>query len=517
MSDQESEIATPDVFTKQTQKLIGGIQAKPLKEREPEYQKAMAKVLPFQVQAGVDVEREKIARDVDVKESSAKEGQRLSEVQRMEQKGFAEKLDKYAPPTFQPSQEDLTTYAQLGSSIVTLGMMLGGGGKVPAKAALASMTGMLNGWRTGRKELYERESKNFEKESQRLTAVRKSIQDDMNQAMSLYPTRRKDAIALIESARYKAGSESVLGAMLYKGNYDGAMKLLESASKLDAVRLASEQKIEAEKLKANAADRRQRETMAQRERLAKTKGAGKGLSQQQQGFEDMVSISINEAAAQVENLATMKFATTGFWQGRNTKGLFDAPLGVLANTLTTEDVQRYNAVIGVLGREAAKVFAGGRIITDKAADQMSDQFKIKGGDKPFTVLEKMANIRQFFERAITVKQARQDVSPGMKEIYLNALTSFAEAIPITNKEVNEAKRQFDASKGKSTKTFGEIIKEMGSAKPAAAAPASPAAPVAAAPTIDKADLRSKAAARIAAGANKDTVAKKYKEITGEDY
>ena len=164
MSDQESEIATPDVFTKQTQDLIGGIKAKPLTEREPEYQKAMAKMLPAKIQAGVNVEKQKIERDVGVKEAGAKEGQRLSEEQRTEQKGFAEKLDKYAPPTFQPSQEDLTTYAQLGSSIVTLGMMLGGGGKVPAKAALSSMTGMLNGWRTGRRELYERESKNFDKE-----------------------------------------------------------------------------------------------------------------------------------------------------------------------------------------------------------------------------------------------------------------------------------------------------------------------------------------------------------------
>ena len=79
MADQESEIATPDVFTKQTQDLIGGIQAKPLAEREPEYQKAMAKILPAQIQAGVNVERQKIARDVGVKEAGAKEGQRLSE------------------------------------------------------------------------------------------------------------------------------------------------------------------------------------------------------------------------------------------------------------------------------------------------------------------------------------------------------------------------------------------------------------------------------------------------------
>jgi hypothetical protein len=69
-------------------------------------------------------------------------------------------------------------------------------------------------------------------------------------AMRLWPTKRKDAIDLIETARYKAGTDSVLGAMLYKGNYDGAIKLLESARKTDEVRLKDEAKIEAAKVKA---------------------------------------------------------------------------------------------------------------------------------------------------------------------------------------------------------------------------------------------------------------------------
>ena len=280
----DEELASPEVFTKQAKGIIDPIQALPLKDRAPKYQEAMAEILPQQIQAGVNVEREKIARDVDVKEAGAKEGQRLSEVQRMEQKGFAEKLDKYAPPTFQPSQEDLTTYAQLGSSIVTLGMMLGGGGKVPAKAALASMTGMLNGWRTGRKELYERESKNFEKESQRLSAVRKSIQDDMNQAMSLWPTKRKDAMALIEAVRFKVGSDSVLGAMLYKGNYDGVMKALESASKLDAAKLKDENALAAKKVDEAARERRHIETMRQRERLAEIRAQSKLDGKSDKGF-----------------------------------------------------------------------------------------------------------------------------------------------------------------------------------------------------------------------------------------
>lgn len=499
--------------------VVSDIKQKPVGDRRQAFIEEQARILPEKIKADVDYQRAKFDLETSGKEARAKEGQAQTLLQETDIKQRREGIDKNALPVFSPTQEDLTSYAQLGSAIATLGLMLGGGGKVPAKAAISSMTGMLNGWRTGRKDLYERESKSFDKEFQRVTAIRKSLQDDLSTAMQLWPTKRKDAMDIIESLVNKTGAQSVFGKLLYSGQYKAASDFLGNAQKVEeAARIKDEEnKRRDATAKATAAYRK---AMLEKTPL---KGAGKGLSQQQQGFEDMVSISINEAAAQVENLSTMKFSTTGIWQGRNTKGLLDAPLGVLANTLTTEDVQRYNAVISVLGREAAKVFAGGRIITDKAADQFSDQFKIKGGDKPFTVLEKMANIRQFFERAITVKQARPDVSPGMQEIYLNALTSFKEAIPITNKEVNEAKRIFDQSKGKSTKTFGEIIKEMGSAKPEAAAPAapaspaSPAAPVSAAPSIDKADLRLKAAAKIAEGAKKDIVAKRYKEITGEDY
>ena len=359
----DDEIASPEVFTKQTQKLIGGIQEKPLKEREPEYQKAMAKTLSSQIQAGVDVEREKIARDVDVKQSGAREGERLSEVQRMEQKGFAEKLDKYAPPTFQPSQEDLTTYAQLGSSIVTLGMMLGGGGKVPAKAALASMTGMLNGWRTGRKDLYERESKNFEKESQRLTAVRKSIQDDMNQAMSLWPTKRKDAMALIESARYKAGSESVLGAMLYKGNYDGAMKLLESARKTDEAKLKNENDIAARKAIEAAKDRRHREDMIQKAAAAKTKAESKPVARSaiNERYANTVYRSGNEVLRSLQLIEQIGITTGGGVLGAVVgKGTIPSELQRQLGQVFTEEQQRnYNTAMSGVALEMAYVLNGG--------------------------------------------------------------------------------------------------------------------------------------------------------------
>jgi len=264
----ESALEPTEQFQKMTRDVIDPIQALPLKDRAPQYQSAMAEMLPQQIQAGVNLEREKSEREVGVKQAGAEEGQRQTILQQKEMEEGIAKRDKYALPTFTPSQEDLGTYAQLASSIMTMGLLIGAGGKSSAKIAVASMTGMLKGWKEGRKDLYERESKNFEKESARISNIRKDIQSDLDRAMRLWPTKRKDAIALIETARYKAGTESVLGAMLYKGNYDGAMKLLESARKVDESKLKDQQKVEAAKIKADADDRREGRKIASAEKIA---------------------------------------------------------------------------------------------------------------------------------------------------------------------------------------------------------------------------------------------------------
>lgn len=380
------------------------------------------------------------------------------------EKNLAEKKrkeDQFPYPSFHPTQENAFSLGQIFSMIATAAVSMGNIGKVGGMGALGAMTGMLQGWRQGRIDLFNREKQEFDKKVNEIKLARDAIQKDWNDYLALRVLKVEEARAKLNELLSKVGQNSIIAANIAKGDLNAVNNFLNGVS--NVVYELEKQKRHSEEMEQRRQDRlsREAESRAFRLEMARLKASGKksSLSPQQQSFEDMVSISLNEAAAQVENLATMKFATTGFWQGRNTKGLLDAPLGVLTNTLTTEDVQRYNAVIGIIGREAAKVFAGGRIITDKAAEDFAGQFKVREGDKPFTVLEKMANIRQFFERAIQVKQARPDVNLEMQQIYINALNSFRNSIPITNKEVNEAKRQADQKKGK-TKTFGQIMGEM---------------------------------------------------------
>lgn len=385
------------------------------------------------------------------------------------------------PEAFAPTQTNAEDLMSLFALTGIAGMLLGkGGGNQAAIGAQKAMTGMIQGYIAGRKDLYDREKQIFDSNVKLMEARKREITEAFETAFKEATTiGLSQAKSNLEIALAKAGAD-ILATKVKREGIEAGAESLKELSKVLEKRAEFQNKLDAARIQARGLTERSRPvivkvgdknylinpvtgqyvTDSEGNRVeAAPPAKGRGLSQQQQSFEDMVNISINEAAAQVKTLENMPLSTTGIWQGRNTKGLFDAPLGVLTNALTTEDVQRYNKIIGILGREAAKVFAGGRIITDKAADQFSDQFKIKMGDKPFTVLESLANIRQFFERAIEVKQSRSDLTPEMKEIYEKSLKEFKEAIPITNSEVNRLYREIKQLKpGQKGETTGEFIK-----------------------------------------------------------
>lgn len=193
-----------------------------------------------------------------------------------------------------------------------------------------------------------------------------------------------------------------------------------------------------------------------------------------QSFEDMVAIAINEAGLSIRNLENTPLATTGIFQGRNTKGLFDAPIGALANKLTTEETQRYNNITTGLGANFAKVLMGGRVVPVSTQNYYNDRFSIRDGDRPFTVLTKLADIRQVFERAIEVKKLSKNTSPEMKELLSNVEEEIKKSIPFTVEDVNRVAAEVAQSKGKSVKTFKNFMTEQmgdrGSSSGASGAP-----------------------------------------------
>jgi hypothetical protein len=153
------------------------------------------------------------------------------------QRGLVEeakrKEEKDPFPTFQPTQEDAMSYGQLGSMIATLGVMLGSGGKASAKVALGSMSGMMSGWQKGRKDLWDKEAKTFDKEMSRIKAIRDSITKDLEMGIKLASTDREASRAAYASAAHKAGANSIIAAQINRGQSEAALDSLKSAFKLN--------------------------------------------------------------------------------------------------------------------------------------------------------------------------------------------------------------------------------------------------------------------------------------------
>jgi hypothetical protein len=225
------------------------------------YQSEVTGAKGAELKAKLDVEQ-------GVREAGAKSLQDYA----TEEKGLidtakAEK-EKNPFPTFQPTQEDAMSYGQLGSMVATLGVMLGSGGKASAKVAIGSLTGMMNGWQKGRKDLWEKESKTFEKEVNRIKMIRESITKDLETGLKLAGTNRDASKAALESAAYKAGSGSVIARYLATGRATDALDFAKKSADLD-------QKIEEQIMSAAARETMHKQTIAEAQRLRETTAANK--------------------------------------------------------------------------------------------------------------------------------------------------------------------------------------------------------------------------------------------------
>ena len=143
------------------------------------------------------------------------------------------KKDEYPRPEFHPTKENLASLGALFSMVSTLGMIVGSSGKMGANNAMNAMTGMLKGWQTGRKDLYEKEVKEFDKEYKRITDLRNEIEKQLEKSIQLRGIDKEASYAAGQQAIALAGTNSVLGNMLNKGNVEGALKLLDSGLTVD--------------------------------------------------------------------------------------------------------------------------------------------------------------------------------------------------------------------------------------------------------------------------------------------
>ena len=115
-----------------------------------------------------------------------------------------------------------------------MGMLVGASGKQSAGNAMSAMTGMLKGWQTGRKDLYEKELKEFDKEYKRITDIRNEIQKKLEKSIALQTSDKEASFLELASAEALADSNSVLGITMKKYGAQEGLKLIKDSYKIQA-------------------------------------------------------------------------------------------------------------------------------------------------------------------------------------------------------------------------------------------------------------------------------------------
>jgi hypothetical protein len=226
-----------------------------------QFLKDQSGLLQQKTQVDVDTARNKLAMDAaNLGLKSNVEKQYATDI-RSDIDANQLKKDEYPRPEFHPTKENLASLGALFSMVSTLGMIVGSSGKMGANNAMNAMTGMLKGWQTGRKDLYEKEVKEFDKEYKRITDLRNEIEKQLEKSIQLRGIDKEASYAAGQQAIALAGTNSVLGNMLNKGNVEGALKLLDSGLNLEFKVKESKQKEEELRLKRIQNDKRNNEIL----------------------------------------------------------------------------------------------------------------------------------------------------------------------------------------------------------------------------------------------------------------
>ena len=104
-----------------------------------------------------------------------------------------EKLNSFGDIKFHPTQDNIQDMAGLFSAVGIIGAMIGGGGRNSAMNALSSMTGMLDGWKQGRADLFKQEKIKFDEELNRIKVEKDTIVQKMNSIAKEYTVNKEKA------------------------------------------------------------------------------------------------------------------------------------------------------------------------------------------------------------------------------------------------------------------------------------------------------------------------------------
>ena len=381
---------------------------------------------------------------------------RFGQQQEAAMTGLQEKIEKEPLPSFIPSKDNAQDIAGLFGVISVISMLVGGGGRMSGQLALGNMNGMMEGYRKGRKDLYDKERSEFDKNFKTMIQKHAEFRQEMEDAIKLAATNKEEGFRAAEMAAVKAGSP-IVQAQLRKGDLIGANNLVKESQKGSEHALQMEAKAreqeEAEKFRREQA----RIAAEARVEAAREKAAGKTEKVTQQTM--MAQRAVNSLGGVASALESMKElpagTTTGILPNLQTKdGLLNYVRNNVGRKVSSREAEILNTLFTGIGRNLASIEASGAATgLAELSKQMQNGVYINAGvDDPYKVAIKLADIRR-----IATENIRPAIESGLMpkqqaEVAAKLVERIEKAIPYTTVDVVKA-----ATQGKTT--LGEKAEE----------------------------------------------------------
>lgn len=218
MADQEFKLKVPkeDIVKKESDVLSKMAGVSPLQDILTRTGKArttrdimgLRSELAGQELGALEAEKE-AAVQKPVQEAQAK-GEYLAK-EAEQYKGFydnaQQQLQKLQVPEFKPTQDNLMTLSAMAGLIAVVGNVIGKTGGMSGLSAINSMTAMMKGYQQGRKDLFDREKTQFDKDIQKLKLEQEKLMREFDMAYKKIPYNLAEAKADMEMAIAKSGSQ----------------------------------------------------------------------------------------------------------------------------------------------------------------------------------------------------------------------------------------------------------------------------------------------------------------------
>ena len=314
------------------------------------------------------------------------------------------------PPEFKPTQDNAMDLGALFSVIATMGVALGGSGKLSSMNALNAMGGMLKGWQSGRKDLFAKEQAIFDKETNRIKTINDKLLKDLEQLQKLSVTD-KDARLLL-AAEVTANNPGVIKSLIESGRLDVAADVAKRNSDM----------------------------IIKMKELASKHAVSGAKATQQQFIAQRAVTALRGAASAAESIMKLPgYSNVGILPFLSTKeGMINYVANSGGRSLSAQETKAMQTLFSGVSRYLATIEASGTATGLTVLAGQLDKLTPMKGDTVLDTALKLADIRRISTEAVKAMVESGLLPDQQGKAALEQVDRMEKAIPYTTDNVVEA-------------------------------------------------------------------------------